>query len=307
MRDGRARARRRARGAAAVTTALLARSAVGLSGTCATDDDFSVTWTAQRAGGGTFACCSSTAVIGVQFRTRALTGQYDPMDWVVVERDESASFAATECNVSLATTTSMSCIGSACDGTDPNSATCFKKFLFPGDPATATSRCLRGVCQLPPQGNCTGVSGPCTHGNSQCNSNVNLEWIVASSKPSEGKTTDEKEKEAATLGGSIGGAAVFVLILFFLRRIFGAVNWNRRQAVQSPHPQQPSPAPMRMPQPQQPPSPSPSPYQPTQPSAPTTVVIPGQRGARDTILVLQQPQQQAAAERTVEEQYYPSV
>lgn len=204
------------------------------------------------------------------------------------EYGDSIGYSDTKCDITWASS-SPSCTGATCVAA--NVANC-------GTIWTASREqrlCLKGKCNL--------ASGT---NNAMCSATIRMQF---SDKPTESGPPELNQGETA----GVASAVVFVVvgILHFvrimrLRRQGFNVNFFSSASIRKR---------TNLPQPQQVPQPPPQVQPQMHPTAPSSVVIPGQAGGRDTVVVFQgqQPQQPRRfapapqAPPSAAESYYPSV
>lgn len=248
----------------------------------------------QWAQGAAWSCCSDEPVSRIEFKTKVPNQFYDPVDWIVTEYGSQSGYSPTRCDVSLATSTSYACSGSACVNGEPDA--CYKTYQLPNAPKRL---CLRGTCQT-------------TGNNAMCNSNVYVRFDGG--EGTEGTDDDEDFVETVTFQTLIPVVFILLTVLFHARRI---MLLRRRSGVHVPfftntlreRPNVPAPTP----------APAPQVISDVQSSQ---VLIPGQNGRKDTIIMFApgaQPAPMAPQPRegptnssqtnyvTSQEAYYPSV
>ena len=184
----------------------------------------------QWAQGAAWSCCSDEPVSRIEFKTKVPNQFYDPVDWIVTEYGSQSGYSPTRCDVSLATSTSYACSGSACVNGEPDA--CYKNYQPPNAPKKL---CLRGTCQT-------------TGNNAMCNSNVYIRFDGG-----EGTDDDEDFAETVTFQTLIPVVFILLAVLFHARRI---MLLRRRSGVHVPfftntlreRPNVPAPTPAPAPQ-----------------------------------------------------------
>ena len=145
----------------------------------------------QWAQGAAWSCCSDEPVSRIEFKTKVPNQFYDPVDWIVTEYGSQSGYSPTRCDVSLATSTSYACSGSACVNGEPDA--CYKNYQPPNAPKRL---CLRGTCQT-------------TGNNAMCNSNVYIRFDGG-----EGTDDDEDFAETVTFQTLIPVVFILLAVLF---------------------------------------------------------------------------------------------